>query len=86
MIPEVLLLVEQICSATAQIDNLRTAISVFLQSRAREAVEGITDAFATADDTFVLVIAKSTFVAYTDCGGGPDVGIAYWTLAIAFVA
>ena len=41
MIPEILLLVEQIRPTTTQIYNLRTSIPVLLQARTLEAVEGV---------------------------------------------
>jgi hypothetical protein len=41
LIPEILFLVEQIRSRTTQIYNLRAPVSVLLQSRALEAVEGV---------------------------------------------
>lgn len=41
LIPEILFLVEQIRPRTTQIDNLRAPVSVLLQSRALEAVEGV---------------------------------------------
>jgi hypothetical protein len=44
MIPEILFLVEQIRPRTTQIYNLRAAISVFFQTGAFEAVEGVGDA------------------------------------------
>ena len=44
MIPEIFLLVEQIRSRTAQIDNLRTPIPIFLQPRTFETVESVRDA------------------------------------------
>lgn len=44
MIPEIFLLVEQICPRTTQVDNLRTPIPVLLQSGTLETVEGVRDA------------------------------------------
>jgi len=41
MIPEILLLVEQIRPRATQIYDLRTTVPVFLQPRAFEAVEGV---------------------------------------------
>lgn len=43
MVSEVLLLVEEIRPRAAEIYNLRTAIAVFLEPRAFEAVESIRD-------------------------------------------
>ena len=42
--------------------------------------------FATADNTFVLVVAKGTFVAYSHECRWPHVAVAYGTLAVALVA
>lgn len=86
MVSEILLLVEEIRPTAAQIDNLRTAVSVLLQPRALEAVESVADALAAAHDTFVLVVAEGAFVADTGEGGGSYVGVADGTLAVAFVA
>ena len=58
VIPEILFLVKQIRPTTTQIYNLRAPIAVLLQARALEAVKGVRDAFATADDAFVLVVAE----------------------------
>jgi hypothetical protein len=44
VVPKILLLVEQIRPATAQIYNLGAAIPVLLQAGAFEAVEGVADA------------------------------------------
>ena len=41
VVPEILLLVEQVCSRTTQVDDLRTPITILLQSRALEAVESV---------------------------------------------
>lgn len=86
MIPKVFLLVEQIRPTTSQVDNLRAPIPIFFQSCTLEAVECITDTFATANDTFVLVIAERTFVANPNEGCRSHVGIANRAFAVAFVA
>ena len=41
MIPEILLLVKQICPRAPQIDNLRTTIPILFQSRTLKAVERV---------------------------------------------
>ena len=46
MIPKILLLVEQIRSRTAQIDNLRTPIPILFQPRTFETVKGVRDALS----------------------------------------
>lgn len=66
MIPKILLLVEQIRPRTSQIDDLRASVSVFLESRALEAVESVRNAFATADHAFVLIVSEGAFVADSD--------------------
>ena len=86
MIPKTLLLVEQVRPRTTQIDNLRTSIPVLLKARALEAVEGIRDALATADDALILVVAKGTFVTDTGERGRADVRVAYGAFAVALVA
>lgn len=65
LIPKILFLVEQIRPRTTQVDNLRTTVSIFLQSRALEAIECVTDTLSTTDDTLVLVIAERALIAYS---------------------
>lgn len=86
MIPEILLLVEQIRSRASQIDNLRTPVSVLFESGTFETIKSVTDALAAADDTFVLVVSKGAFVADAHEGGGPHVRVAHGAFAVAFVA
>lgn len=86
LIPKILLLVKQIRSRTSQINNLRTSIPILLQPRTLETIESITDPFSAAHDTFVLVVSKGTFVADSNKSCWTDVGIAYGTFTVAFVA
>lgn len=86
MIPKVLLLIKQIRPRAPQIDNLRTSIPILLQPRTLKTVESVGDAFAAADDAFVLVIAERAFVADAHKRCGAHVGVADGALAIAFVA
>jgi hypothetical protein len=86
LIPEILLLVEQICPRTAQVYDLRAPISVLFQSRALEAVEGVGDSFTAADDALVLVVAEGALVANAHKRCGSHVGVADGTFAVAFVA
>ena len=86
VIPEILFLVKQIRPTTTQIYNLRAPIAVLLQARALEAVKGVRDAFATADDAFVLVVAEGALVANAGKGGRAHVGVAYGAFAVALVA
>jgi hypothetical protein len=86
MIPEVLLLVEQIRPRTAQVYNLRTPISIFLQPRALEAVESVRDTFAPAHHALVLIVSERALVADPDESRGSHVGVADGALAVAFVA
>ena len=86
LVSEILLLVEQIRPTTSQIDDLRTTVTVLLQSCALETVEGIRDSLSTTNDAFVLIVAKRAFVANSNEGCGTDVGVAYRAFAIAFVA
>lgn len=86
MISEILLLIKQICPRTAQIDDLRTPVSVLLKARALEAVKSVADALAAAHDAFVLVVAEGAFVADAHEGRGAHVGVAYGALAVALVA
>jgi hypothetical protein len=86
LIPEILLLVEQIRPRAAKIYDLWTAISILFQPCAFKAVKGVGDSFATANDTFVLVIAKGAFVANAHQRGRSYIAVAYGTLSIALVA
>ena len=86
MISKILLLVEQIRPRTSQIDNLRAPISVFLQPCALEAVESVRDAFTTADNALVLVVAEGAFVTDARECCRSHVGVADGTFAVAFIA
>lgn len=86
MIPKILLLIKQIRPATPKIDNLRTPIPILLQPGTLKAVKCIRNTLTAADDTFVLIVAEAAFVANADESGGPDIGVADWTFAVAFVA
>lgn len=86
MIPEILLLVEQIRPTTTQIYNLRTSIPVLFQARTLEAIERVRDALATAYDALVLVVAEGAFVADAGEGGRTHVRVAYGAFAVALVA
>lgn len=86
MIPEILLLVEQVRPATPQVDNLWTTIPILLEPRTLKAVERIADAFPAAHDAFVLVVAKAALVADADQGRRSHIGVAHGTFAVAFVA
>ncbi|KAI1268634.1 hypothetical protein F5Y18DRAFT_415311 [Xylariaceae sp. FL1019] len=78
--------IKQTAGMGVKVDNLGAAIAVFLQTRALEAIEGVGDALAAADDAFVLVVAEAALVANADEGRGADVGVADGTLAVAFIA
>jgi hypothetical protein len=86
LIPKTLLLVKQIRSRTAKIDNLWTTIPILLKSRAFKAVESVRNALATAHDALVLVIAKRAFIADSYQGRWAHVGVADGALAVAFIA
>lgn len=86
LIPETFLLVEQVRPRTSQINNLRTAVSILLKARTFEAVEGITDTLATADDTLVLVVTEGALIADSHEGRGAHVGVAHGAFAVALVA
>ena len=86
MISKVLLLIKQIRPRTAQIDNLRTPISILLEPGALEAVKRVRDALAATDDAFVLIVAKGAFVADSHERGRAHVAVADGALAVAFVA
>ena len=58
MVPEILLLVEQIRSRAPKIDDLRASISILLKPGALEAIDSIRDALSTTDHAFVLIIAE----------------------------
>ena len=86
MIPKVLLLVKQIRPRRAEVDDLGTPITVLFEARALEAVEGVADAFAAADDALVLVVAKGALVADAHERGRAHVRVAHGALAVALVA
>jgi hypothetical protein len=86
VIPKILLLVEQIRPTTAEVYNLGAAIPVLFEARALEAVEGVGDALAAADDALVLVVAEGAFVADAGERGGAHVRVADGALAVALVA
>lgn len=65
LVPEVLLLVKQICPRTTQIYDFRTPVSILFQSRTFEAVESITDALSSTDDTLILIVTERALVAYS---------------------
>lgn len=54
MIPEILLLVEQIRPRASQIDNLRTAIPILLQPRTLKAVKRVRDSLLTQISVYIL--------------------------------
>lgn len=54
MIPEILLLVKQICPRASQIDNLRTTIPILFQPRTLKAVERVRDSLQTQTSTYLL--------------------------------
>jgi hypothetical protein len=86
VISEILLLVEQIGSRTTQIYNLGAAVPVLFKSCTFEAVEGVGDALAAADDTLVLVVSEGAFVADAGERGRAHVRVADGAFAIALVA
>lgn len=86
LIPEILLLIKQIGPGASQVDDFGTAVTILFEAGAFETVKGVRDAFATADDAFVLVVAERTFVADAHQRGRSHVAIAHRTFAIAFVA
>jgi hypothetical protein len=86
VIPEILLLVEQIRPRTAQIYNLRAPIPVLLQARTLEAVESVGNALAAAHDALVLVVAESALVADAREGGGAHVRVTNGAFPVALVA
>ncbi len=84
--PAPLLLIKQIRPTTAQIDNLGATIAILLEARALEAVEGVADALAAADDALVLVVAEGALVADARQRRRPHVRVAHGALAVALVA
>jgi hypothetical protein len=81
-----LLRVTHICPRAAQVYNFGAPVAVLLEAGALEAVEGVGDALAAADDALVLVVAEAALVAYADEGRGAHVGVADGALAVALVA
>jgi hypothetical protein len=86
VISEILLLVEQIGSRTTQIYNLGATVPVLFESCTFEAVEGVRDALAAADDTLVLVVSEGAFVADAGERSRAHVRVADGAFAIALVA
>lgn len=84
--PVFLPLIEQISFGTPEVDNLRTAISVFLLLRALLAVIGVGDAETSANHAPALVGAVVTLVANSHQGTRSHIGIANHTLPVAFLA
>lgn len=80
------LLVEQVGPGAAEVDNLGATVAVLFEARALEAVKGVRDALAAADDALVLVVSKRALVADADEGRGADVGVADGALAVTLVA
>lgn len=86
LIPEILLLIEQIGPGTSKIYDLRTPIAVLFQTGTFETVKGVRDAFSAADDAFVLVVAERTLITDAHQCRRSNVAIAHRTLAVAFIA
>merc|ERR1719420_1125143 len=75
-------LVEQVCLAATQVDNLWTPISVLLLHSALLTVIRITDARAPTDDTPALIRAIVALVANPDESARPHIGVADHTLSV----
>jgi len=58
-------LVEEISFSAAQIDNLRTAVSVFLLNRALLAIVGIGNARSAVNDASALIGSVVALIAYS---------------------
>lgn len=86
MPPKILLLIKQIGTAAAEVDDLGTAVAVALEPRALEAVEGVADALAAAHNALVLVVAEGALVADARQRRRPHVRVAHGALAVALVA
>ena len=54
MIPEILLLVKQICPRASQIDNLWTTIPILFQPRTFKAVKRVRDSLLTQTSVYIL--------------------------------
>ena len=86
MISEVLLLVKQVRPRRAEVDNLRTSVTILFQPRTLKAVECVADAFAATDNALVLVVSEGALVTDAGESGGSHVGVADRTFTVAFVA
>lgn len=86
MIPKTLFLVEQICPRTSQIYNLGAPVAVLLQTRALEAIKGITYTLSTTNNTLVLIVSKRAFITDPDQGGRANVRVAHGAFTVALVA
>lgn len=54
MIPEILLLIKQICPRAPQIDNLRTTVPVLFQPRTLKAVKRVRNPLQTQKSAYIL--------------------------------
>ena len=81
-----LALVEKIGLRAAQVDDLWTAIAIFLQLRTLPTVVGIRDTGSTADDASTLVRAVVALVADTHQSAWANVRVTDNTLAIVSLA
>ena len=84
--PVFFLLVEEIGFGRADVDDLRTAVSIFLEHGAFFAVVGVGHAHSTADDALSCVGSVVAFVAHACDGGGSYVRVAEHALAVATFA
>lgn len=81
-----LALIKQVGLCAAEVDDFRTAISIFLLLGAFFTIVGIRDAGTTADDTAPLEGPIIALVTHTNQRAGPHIRVADHTLAIALLA
>ncbi|KAF5629092.1 peroxin 26 [Fusarium tjaetaba] len=65
--------------------NLRASVAILFKACTFETVERVRDAFTTAHNALILIVAETTFVTDAHERRGPNVGVANWAFAIALV-
>jgi len=78
--------VEQIGLGTAQIDDLRTSVAIFLLNGALFAIIRIRNSLASTNHTTALVASIVAFVTNSNKEAWTDIGIANDALSITFCA
>jgi len=78
--------IEQVRLRATQIDYFRTTVSIFFRYSALLAIVGIGDSLASTNHASTLVGPVIALITHSDESAWSDIGIAYDTFAIAFLA